>query len=362
MTINYDSHILDSMPIGVIVTDLNGNIQAINKHSKSLMNFKEKSINYQNISALLEGQSTAPVRSIFSDDGFTGINDYKIKRNGRILEMAGAPVTAESGVVTGMVFIIKDITETEKRRETEKQQGKNEAFGELSAYIAHEIRNPLGSIELFASLLKKELTQKNDIRRVNQILAVVKSVEDRISRLICSSETCQIPVSHVNIHEILKDILLFSEQITDQETVFLSTRYADIDPIIECNPDIMKQVFLNLIMNALQAMPEGKRLDIITHYLPSAQLIEIHFVDNSPPASKNIRFNIYGNLSQTDPNNSGLGLAIVHNIVTMQKGSIRIEYTEESGTAFILSFPVLGIAAPEMDSFNNSTEEKAANA
>ncbi|MCX5835436.1 MAG: ATP-binding protein, partial [Deltaproteobacteria bacterium] len=362
MTINPCSHILDSMPIGVIVTDMNGDIQSINRYAKSIMNLHDIPINNQNISSLLDNQNMSPVGNMFTAESFMETKGYKIIRNGRILEMVGAPLCAESDLLTGVVFTIKDITETERSRELEKKQERHAAIGELSAHIAHEIRNPLGGIELFASLLIKELKRKKDIHRVNQIIAAAKNVEDRISSLLLSNETCQIPVSYVNIHETLRDILLFSEQIIDQETIFLSARYADVEPVIECNPDIMKQVFLNLIMNALRAMADGGRLDIKTSYLPEFQSIEIHFIDHCVPISKNIRFSIFGHPSQTNGNPSGFGLAIVHNIVKMHKGSMRMEYSEGGGTAFILSFPVVSIEKPETGSCKKPTEEKTANA
>jgi len=362
MIIDHYSHILDSTPIGVIVTDMNGNIQTANRYAASIMNMHDIPINNQNISSLLENQNMTPAASMSKAESFMETKGYRIKKNGRILEMAGAPLCAESDLMTGVVFTIKDITDTERSRELKKKQEKQAAIGELSAYIAHEIRNPLGGIELFASLLKKELKRKKDIYRVNQIIAAVRNVEDRISNFILSNEKCQIPVNYVNIHEILRDILLFSEKIIDQETVFLSARYADVEPVIECNADIMKQVFLNLVMNALQAMSDGGRLDIRTSYLPEFQVIEIYFIDHCVPTSKNIRFNIFSHPSQTSGNPSGLGLAIVHNIVNMHKGSMRMEYIEGGGTAFILSFPVVSLEASETGSCKNPTEKKAANA
>lgn len=364
MTINDCSQILDSMPVGVVVTDMKGNIKILNRYAISIMKLHDMPINDQNISSLLENQSLKmnPAGSGFEAERFVETKGYKIKKDGRILEIASSPLCAENDQTSGVVFTVKDITETERNRELMKKQERHAAIGELSAYIAHEIRNPLGGIALFASLLKKELKRKKDIHRVNQIIAAAKNVEDRISSLILSSESCQIPVNHVNIHEILRDILLFSEQIIDRETAFISARYADIEPVIECNPDIMKQVFLNLIMNALQAMPDGGCLDIRTNYLPECHIIEIHFIDHCLTTSKNPRFNIFSSPSQTNENPSGLGLAIVHNIVNMHKGSMRMEYVEEGKTAFILSFPVVGLEAKITGACMNPTLEKAASA
>jgi signal transduction histidine kinase len=171
-----------------------------------------------------------------------------------------------------------------------------------------------------------------------------------------------VPLKYLNINDILKDILLSSEQIIDQEITFLSARYADIEPVIECNPDIMKQVLLTLILNALQAIQKGDRLDIRTNYLPEIQTAEIHLIHNAPSALKTIRSSTFDHLSQKEERGTGLGLAIIHNIVNMYKGSIRMEYIEGGGTAFVLSFPVVSAKMTNIDPQKKPSENKAANA
>jgi len=361
MIINNNILILENMPIGVIVTDLNGNIKTMNKCARSIMKMLDNPINNQHMATLLGDRYIASIRSLFQSEFCTEANGFKITRSGKILEIVGAPLNGENDVIAGIVFTIKDITEMERNQELEKDHEKHAAIGKLSADIAHEIRNPLGSIELFASLLKKELKRKKDINRVNQIITAARNVANRISSLILFSKTCQIPIKLVNIHEILKDILLFSEQIIDQETVFLSARYADVDPVIACNPDMVKQVFLNLILNALQALPDGGRLDIVTSYISDVQAIEIHFIDSSPYTLKNICGNTLDRLSKTNGRSLGLGLAVMHNIINMYKGSIRMEYIEGGGSAFILSFPVINVQTEEIDPYKNPIEEKATN-
>jgi len=359
MTSHHYIHILDSMPIGVIVTDLSGNIQTINRHAKSVMNIIDDAIDQQHIATLLMDKDMVLPGNSIHGECFRETIAYKIERNGRILEMASAPLSGENDRVAGYVFTIKDITEMERNQELEKNREKHAAIGELSADIAHEIRNPLGSIELFASLLKKELTCKKDIERVNQIITAARNVEDKISNLILLSKTHQIPAACVNVHDILKDILLFSEQIIDQDTVFLSARYADIEPLIECNHGMMKQVFQNLILNALQEIPDGGRLDITTKYVPENHTIEIHFVDRDLFNPNYLNAGIYSRFFQTKGRYSGLGLALMHNIVNMYKGSMRMEYAADVGSVFVLSFPLVSVETLQIDSYGYPTGEKA---
>ena len=152
---NDNRHIIESLPIGVIVTDLKGNIVTNNQHAELIINTND-SVGIDGYVTLLKRQEGSLFEK-FIDSGCTAEYPVQnIKINNRILEIMGAPLKGGGGVVSGAVFVLRDITEIEKRHELEMKNEKYSAIGELAADIAHEIRNPLGSIELFASLLKKE--------------------------------------------------------------------------------------------------------------------------------------------------------------------------------------------------------------
>ena len=333
--------VIESIPLGIVVTDLDGTIQTVNSRAESIINGLRLVRPHQHINALFGDQEMIPLRDFFRSGCASELTLIKVVINGMMLEVVGAPLKGDKGVIRGAVFTLRDVSEAEARQELEKKSEKDNAIGEISADLAHEIRNPLGSIELFASLLKKELKRKKDINRVNQIISAVKNMDEKIRELILSNKTSQIPVEQVNVHDILKDIMLFSERIIDQEAVFLSIRYATVQPVIECNPDLIKQVFLNLILKALQTIREPGRLDILTSYLPELGVIEIHFIENSPCAREKACLKIFDDPLPSRERSSGLDLAIIHNIVNMYKGSIRIEYVRDIGTAFIISFPVV---------------------
>jgi len=333
-------NILESMPVGVIVTDLMGRIRTVNPYAKSCLDLANDDVENARLQDWLEGHNINPSGSP------SNISDHRdrefkiILKNDRIIETAMASLKDSNGRPAGAVFIFKDITEAEHQRELAVRKRQYAALEEFSADIAHEIRNPLGSIELYASLLKKELKRKKDINRVNQIMSAAKIVENKIASLILLSKNFDIPAKPINLHTILKDILLFSEQIIEEETVFLSVKYADCEPIADCNPDLIKQVFLNLILNALQAMPEKSRLDIETKYDPEQKMIDIYFIENALDKLEYTPSRILKRFSGTNEKSSHLGLAIVHNIINMYKGSLKIEYLEGIGTAFVLSFPI----------------------
>jgi signal transduction histidine kinase len=339
---NFDAlDILEGIPVGVVVADLKGNIRIMNPCAKLCLESATDSTEHIRIQDWFEDHN------INASGCLPNIPDGKdkvfktIRKNGRVFETATVSLNNSEGLPQGLTIIIKDITEAENNRELAIKKEKYAALEEFSADIAHEIRNPLGSIELYASLLKKELKRKKDVNRVNQIMAAAKIVENKISSLILLSKNFDIPTKPVNLHTILKDILLFSEQIIDEESVFLSVKYADCEPVVDCNQDMIKQVFLNLILNALQAMPEKSRLDIETKYAPEHHSIDIYFIENASDEIDDMPSRIFDRFSRTNEKSSHLGLAIVHNIVNMYNGSLKIEFLEGIGTAFVLSFPIV---------------------
>jgi len=337
---NHNIHMMNRMPMGVIVTDVNGNIQSINSYAKRIMNTLTNATRHQHIDMLFGDENLCFFKRMDRTPLPDNAYSYKITKGNKTLEVGSVPLNTEDDGITGYVFTIRDMTEMEKNLALEMNREKNAVIGKLSADMAHEIRNPLGSIELFADLLKKDMKRKKDIARINQIITAAKHVEEQITTMILRSKTLETPITCVNLHDLLRDILLSSERTIDQETAFLSVTYADIEPMVACNPDMIKRVCQNLVFNALRAIPDGGRLDITTHHMIDQQTIEIHFTEHSVLASNNVQSGIYDAFSNTKEGYQGFGIALIHNIVNMNKGTIRVEYTPGAGTVFILSFPL----------------------
>jgi len=352
MTTNHYLQIFESIPLGIIVINQHGHIQTMNRYAKTILDIINTPIKNKHIHTLL---GPIPIADLLKNEHFRETGGTKIRLDSKILEIMVAGIKGEQWEQPKAVITLRDITEMEKFRTTEKNNEKNAFIHELSADIAHEIRNPLGSIELLASLLRKESNREKDVNRANQIMAAVKTVENTISSLIRRSKKDQLPFTYVNIHDLLKEIMLFSEKIIDGGGVFLSVRYADVEPVVECDADMIKQVFLYLILNALTG---AGRLDIITHYLEKRRVIEIHFIEKNGSDSKNSQSNIFSRLSRAKEDRWGLGLAIVHNIVNMYHGWMRIEYLEEVGAVFVLSFPLLPSRSFKFNATMNSIEVK----
>ena len=296
--------ILDSLPIGVVLINGEGQTSPVNDIGKALL-------------AACGGNIPDPPEG--------NMREYQVDQDGRMIEITISPGQNYT------IFTLKDVTRSRRMESLGKRREKYSALGELAANIAHEIRNPLGGIELFASLLKRKLKKGDDIRHVDQIISSIKTVNSKISRLILFSQSWESPPDFVNINDILKEILLYSEQVIDRDMIYLSYRLADMEPFIEGNRNMLHQIFLSLILIALQSLPASSRLDIETVHIKEPSSIEVHF--------RAVGQEFLDRVSGTNVN-AGMGLAIIHHIMNMHRGSVRIEQMIGDNTDFILSFPL----------------------
>lgn len=343
---NYLQNILESLTNGVIVTDLEGKIQWVNKCTGIFAGVEETDVRGKHVSALFDVLSPENWEGILFSEYLKGGVGHKIKLNGRTMEIFSSPVAARNGKTLGNVFILRDITRIERLEEMEKRSEKFASMGEMAANIAHEIRNPLGSIELFASLLMKDLKEKRDRDRVAQIVTSVKNMDNKISNLLLFTKTKIPRLEVVNINEVLKEALFFAEQLASQGSISLDYNFEEGETCVVCDVEMMKQVFLNIILNGIQAMPDGGNLHIETKFsnvdkaIPNVTpFVEIIFKDNGIGISQENLPKIFDPFFSTKEGTAGLGLPIVHNIIDMHKGAIHVESGQGGGTVFTVLLP-----------------------
>jgi len=335
---SYLQNIIESLSTGVIVTDLEGKITILNGCAEKFCGITHSSAAGRPVEDLFRNAREKTSRRI-PDFIRPGEPDRKIRLGGRIIELFGSLVRGGGGETIGRIYILRDITRIEKLEEMAKRTEKLAAMGEMAANIAHEIRNPLGSIELFASLARKETTDRKNQERLMQIISSVKSMDNRISNLLLFARRPNPAMRSLRLHRILDDVLHFTRQVTERDGIVLRERFSARDPLVRGDAEMLKQVFLNIILNALQSMPEGGRLTIATAQRETAT-VEISFSDTGAGIPEENLRRIFDPLFSTRERGAGLGLAIVHNLVDLHGGAIEVE-SGAGGTVFTVSLPTL---------------------
>ncbi len=343
---NYLENILESLTSGVVVTDLDGRIRTVNPCAEEFFRIRHESLANCHLSALFADTPKDQWEPVFRLEFFKSAVGRKLLSGENILEVSGSPVKDRNGRVIGTVYVFRDITRMEKLENMAKRSEKMAAMGEMAANIAHEIRNPLGSIELFASLILKTSGNEKEKQHAARIITSVKNVDNRISNLLMFTRNLNPMPRRVDIHAVLEEILAFSRQVVDVDLMELSVSYADIlSPHVNADAEMLKQVFLNLILNAFQAMPDGGHLQIETHrregYFDSGSpAVEIRFSDTGCGIPKENLTRIFDPFFSTKEKGSGLGLAIAHNIIDLHQGVIHVENSVHGGAVFSVFLPL----------------------
>ncbi len=344
---NYLQNILKSLTTGIVVANMRGNVTMMNHYAEVFTGFSDEDARGKNAESLFDAGFSYDSKRDFGL--VTRGLSKKIRLRGRTLEVFRSPVKTKDGEGIGVVIVLCDVTRLEKLEEMEKRTEKFAAMGEMAANIAHEIRNPLGSIELFASLLKKDLKNEKNRDRASNIIGSVRNMNNKISNLLLFAREQKSSMKKININDVLNEVLKFSKQIIEKENVILTINYENVDPIIKGDAELLKQVFLNLILNALQAMPEGGNLHIETKVSDKEKeergiddsKVEIKFIDTGIGIPHEYIKKIFDPFFTTREGGTGLGLVIVHNIVDIHGGSIDVENNSGKGTFFNITFPLI---------------------
>ncbi|WP_147534845.1 PAS domain-containing protein [Bacillus marasmi] len=247
------------------------------------------------------------------------------------------PFLNENGHPYQFLSIRNDITERKKHEETLHRQDKLAAVGQLAAGVAHEIRNPLTSIKGYAEFL--QLDEKNPERL--EFLDIILDELDRVNSIVEEFMVLAKPkaaqLEEKNIVPIIKNVLnlLSFEARKKHVRLHFNTDQEIIQ--VECDEDRLKQVFLNLVKNGIEAMPNGGDLRIFTNV--TAGKVEISIQDSGVGIPEEKIKKLGEPFYTTKENGNGLGLMVTFKIIESHNGSVYIESEVDKGTTFNIVLP-----------------------
>lgn len=263
----------------------------------------------------------------------SGVFDHEV--NGSTFRLSvGLLDTVEQ---KGYVYVINDITHL-KHLEMERQRDeKLKLMGEMAANIAHDIRNPLGSIELFASLLERDL-QKNDsgMKLTRSIIKGVRTINSIITNILIFTKEIQLEKKEHHIADIVDDVILYMQHLMRDKNIKFINRINE-DHLILCDMELCKQVVMNLVHNAIDAV--GEKGEIIMESFQDGVLSGFTVRDNGTGVSPEMRKKLFIPFQTTKAKGTGLGLAIVYKIIKAHEGNINVDSDGRSFTVFRVEMP-----------------------
>lgn len=230
--------------------------------------------------------------------------------------------------------------ELRAKNEELRRRERLSALGQMAAGLAHEIRNPLGGIALYASMLEGQLHGNPPARQAAaRISAGVRSLDDLIRGILDFAQEGRVDRRRCRLGEVMEGMADVLRPCLDAAGAKLEVDARSEETILDCDPVRLRQVLVNLVTNGVQAAGAGGRVWISARGIPDESFAEIDVVDNGPgidPAHLERVFNPFFTTRETG---TGLGLAISHRIVEAHGGSIRAENRTEGGARFSLRLP-----------------------
>ena len=332
-TKDYTRQVIASMANGLLSIDTEGRIASYNQPALDLLDLEESEAKGKELSSVID-LTDSGIRSTISESA--AVLDREIqhrKKSGEVIPLAlsATPICNEAGVCQGAVIVLRDLSEIKKLQEKVRRSEKLAAIGELAAGIAHEIRNPLSSIRGFAQFLKHALKDKPQ----EQVYAETMVAEvDRINRVVTDLLTFARPMeaelAPTDITELIEHTLRLVKAEADSRNVAIETRISDVS-LLPLDANQMTQALLNLVLNAMQAVNQGGRVEIGADLNADESCLHIWVADNGSGITQAQRDKIFEPFFTTREKGTGLGLAIVHKIVENHQGEIKVESPPPGG-------------------------------
>jgi two-component system sensor histidine kinase HydH len=344
----YTENVVESMADGLISIDRDRKIVTLNRQAAEILGSNRERLEGVEIRSVL-GEAIGQI--LASMEGQSPVRDVEMDihkdKNGRIpLSLSAAPLRDEEGQVMGSVLLIKDLREIRDLQEKVRRSERLASLGRLAAGVAHEIRNPLSSIKGFAQYFVKRFSGQDEQQGYASVM--VKEV-DRLNRVITdlldfagSKEPRREPQS---LEAIADQALKLLAPDFEARKVTVVKEYERDLPAVSVDRDRISQVFINLLLNALESMETGGEIRIGLRRFGPPPALEASVADTGAGIPEGDLEKVFEPFFSGKKKGTGLGLAIVHQIIESHRGDIRVESRQGEGTIFRIRLPLEGDGA-----------------
>ena len=365
---NYLSNILEGSAVGILVTDLDGRITSANRMASQLIGMPVEDLLQTPFREVL------PLEVTSWNDGEgvqRQVREHELNhfREGTASLTLNLSITSMSGAndeTLGWIVNLQDITELKHLEAEAERKNRLTGMGEMAANVAHQIRNPLGSIELFTSLLQQEMPSERAQTLLQHLSAAAQSMNQTVSNFLEYTQPQPLLLTGVaDLQEVLQESWRFLRQLVEYNNIRVHTDLHAQVLMVQGSEERLRQVFRNLLLNAVQAMVESGDLHLSSceRTITDAEtlaafgqearnrtalpVVEVVITDTGSGMAPEVLEQAFEPFFSTQELGAGLGLAIVRNILEAHGAVIAIDSTPDSGTRVTVRIPQ---SAPACDS------------
>ena len=345
----FNENIVESINVGILALDLDDRIESWNAQMEAMYALSRAEAIGQPLKDVFPSEFVEALDSFRAEQGVHHLYKFRLTTRAgeqRTANVAIAPLLSRDFVSVGRIILVDDITERVTLESQLAQADKLSSIGLLAAGVAHEINTPLAVISSYAQMLSKQL--RGDTR-LGPVLDKITQQSFRAAEiangLLNFSRTSTTEFRDTDLNQVIRDTLSLLEHQFKTAQIEVDLDLAGGLPSINGNPGKLQQVFLNLLLNAKEAMPGGGRLRVAT--LVNGHVAAIVTDSGSGIAPEHLK-RIYDPFFTTkttpkpgDRRGTGLGLSVSYGIIQEHAGKIHVESAIGAGTTFHLEFPLL---------------------
>jgi len=330
--------ILEGLPCGVLVASSDGQISRANPEALRLLGMGDAGEGaLRSISAL-----PGSVRELLERaDAGTDEQELSIPDEHGSLRWLAARYASIAD--NASVFILRDISERKRLEEAQAKLRREQALAEMSAVLAHEIRNPLGSLELFAGLLAESDLDAECRKWVEHVQAGLRTLAATVNNVLHFHSLPEPERAPVDLGQLLDWARDFFVPLARQTRIELSLHNRLAGVLLSADRHRLEQVLLNLVLNAVRAMPGGGWIELGGRKIEDGRAVALVVADTGPGISPEHLPSIFEPGFSTRAGSPGLGLAVCRKIVEQHGGTITAASRPGCGATFKLTFPLAGI-------------------
>jgi two-component system, NtrC family, sensor kinase len=340
---DFSENIVESLNVGVLAVDLDGAVESWNTQLESLIGIQRQQAMGRKLEQVLPPELLAEILARDGDERISSLYKFRMRnRDGRdlVVNLSIAPLVGKSGERIGRLILMDDITQRIHLEEQMVQTEKLTSLGLLAAGVAHEVNTPLAVISNYIQMLAKQIPSSDPRQQlIEKVVKQTFRASEIVNNLLNFSRTGAAEFTEVHLNSVVEEALsLVAHPFRTAHVQVNRNLQAELPPVLGSN-NKLQQVFLNLFMNARDAMPAGGIVEVRTSSHNGS--VEIEITDTGSGIAGENLHRIFDPFFTTKSygRGTGLGLSVSYGIIKEHAGKIDVRSTEGKGTCFHLEFP-----------------------